>query len=104
LPADGPHERLRLLLISDIHVAGPDMRPSRFARIVEQANALRPDAVLIAGDLVGDKKCQIRLPVMGALSYMSPYGDRYSYGVVVEGGKTLVVESGARDQPAPAPL
>ncbi|WP_426180993.1 metallophosphoesterase [Rhizorhabdus sp. FW153] len=212
LPADSIDERLRLLLISDIHVAGPDMPPSRLARIVEQANALRPDAVLIAGDLVSDKSVstrryslaeavaplrklrsrfgtfavlgnhdhwrdaaiarvalarigvtvldnsavragplaigglddafthhddldatldamtklggapillshspdpfptlpdgvelmlaghthcgQIRLPVMGALSTMSAYGDRYACGVVVEGGKTLVVGAG----------
>lgn len=42
-------------LISDIHVAGPDMPPERLQRIVEQINALRPDIVLIAGDLVSDK-------------------------------------------------
>ena len=44
-----------LLLLSDIHVAGPDMPPSRLARIVSQANALEPDIVLVAGDLVSDK-------------------------------------------------
>ena len=42
-------------LISDIHVAGPDMTPSRLARIVAQINALQPDIVLIAGDLVSEK-------------------------------------------------
>ena len=42
-------------LISDIHVAGPDMSPARLARIVAQINALRPDIVLIAGDLVSQK-------------------------------------------------
>ena len=43
-------------LISDIHVAGPDMPPERLERIVAQINALRPDAVMIAGDLVSEKK------------------------------------------------
>lgn len=43
---------VRLLLISDIHVGGPDMPPSRLARIVARINALRPDLVLIAGDFV----------------------------------------------------
>ncbi|MFD1610305.1 metallophosphoesterase [Sphingomonas tabacisoli] len=43
---------VRIVLISDIHVAGPDMPPSRVARIVDQINALKPDLVLIAGDLV----------------------------------------------------
>ena len=43
------------VLISDVHVAGPDMPPERLALIVEQINALKPDLVLIAGDLVSDK-------------------------------------------------
>lgn len=42
-------------LISDIHVAGPDMSPERLARIVAEINVLRPDIVLIAGDLVSEK-------------------------------------------------
>lgn len=44
-----------LVLISDVHVAGPDMPPERLARIVTQINALAPDIVLLAGDFVGDK-------------------------------------------------
>ncbi len=51
---------LRVLLMSDIHVQGPDMRPERLLRIVEQANALRPDLVLIAGDFIGDKQTGTR--------------------------------------------
>jgi uncharacterized protein len=47
---------IRVVLISDIHVAGPDMPPSRLERIVAQVNALRADLVLIAGDLVSDKR------------------------------------------------
>lgn len=47
---------LRVALLSDLHVAGPDMPPARLARIVEQVNALKPDLVLIAGDLVSDKR------------------------------------------------
>ena len=42
-------------LISDIHIAGPDMPPERLRRIVAQINALKPDAVMIAGDLVSEK-------------------------------------------------
>lgn len=59
VPAGTPP--LRLLLLSDIHVAGPDMSPERLARIVEQANALRPDVVLIAGDFVSEKRTATRL-------------------------------------------
>lgn len=51
---------LRALLISDIHVAGPDMPPRRLTRIVDRINALRPDMVLIAGDLVSDKSTATR--------------------------------------------
>ena len=57
-PAGAPP--VRALLMSDLHVAGPDMPPERLARIVEQANALRPDIVLIAGDFVSDKKASTR--------------------------------------------
>ena len=52
-PGDSPP--IKVLLISDIHVAGPDMPPERLSRIVRQINGLAPDVVLIAGDLVSDK-------------------------------------------------
>lgn len=51
---------LRALLMSDLHVAGPDMPPERLARIVEQANALRPDIVFIAGDFISDRRMSTR--------------------------------------------
>ncbi len=47
---------ITIALLSDIHVAGPDMPPSRLARIVSQVNDLKPDLVLIAGDLVSEKR------------------------------------------------
>lgn len=47
---------VRVLMISDIHVAGPDMPPSRLSRIVEQINALAPDIVLMAGDFISEKR------------------------------------------------
>jgi predicted MPP superfamily phosphohydrolase len=52
---------IRAVLISDIHVAGPDMPPERLRRIVAQINELRPDLVLIAGDLVSDRPISTRL-------------------------------------------
>jgi predicted MPP superfamily phosphohydrolase len=56
-----PGERpLRLLLLSDVHVGGPDMPPARLRRIVAQINALAPDVVLIAGDFVTDKRLATR--------------------------------------------
>ncbi|HEX8223652.1 MAG TPA: metallophosphoesterase [Allosphingosinicella sp.] len=51
---------LRLVLISDVHVGGPDMPPARLARIVDRINRLAPDIVLIAGDLVTDKRLATR--------------------------------------------
>ena len=57
-PAGAPP--LTIALLSDIHVAGPDMPPSRLARIVGQVNALHPDLVLLAGDFVSDKQLATR--------------------------------------------
>lgn len=51
---------VRLILLSDIHVAGPDMPPSRLKRIVAQINALRPDVIVIAGDFISDKRIATR--------------------------------------------
>ncbi|MET0307568.1 MAG: metallophosphoesterase [Sphingomonas sp.] len=51
---------LRVALLSDIHVQGPDMPPERVARIVAQVNAARPDLVLLAGDFVGDRSLGTR--------------------------------------------
>lgn len=51
---------LRLVLISDIHVGGPDMPPERLRRIVDRINRLAPDIVLVAGDLVTDKRLATR--------------------------------------------
>lgn len=52
---------VRVVLMSDIHVGGPDMPPLRLAGIVERINALQPDVVLIAGDLVTEKRLATRL-------------------------------------------
>ncbi|MEO9463314.1 MAG: metallophosphoesterase [Marinomonas sp.] len=54
LPAGSPP--VTIALLADIHVAGPDMPPSRLKRIVRQVNALEPDLVMIAGDLVSEKR------------------------------------------------
>jgi predicted MPP superfamily phosphohydrolase len=52
--------RIRAVLISDIHVIGPDMPPERLRQIVAQISALEPDLVLIAGDLISDKRTSTR--------------------------------------------
>ena len=58
IPAGTP--ALKAAVLADIHVAGPDMPPKRLARIVAQVNALKPDIVLIAGDLVSEKRVATR--------------------------------------------
>lgn len=51
-PAGAPP--VRVVLLSDIHVHGPDMPPQRLIRIVDQINALHPDIDIIAGDFDGN--------------------------------------------------
>ncbi len=58
-PADAPP--MTVMLISDVHVAGPDMPPERMARIVAQVNAAKPDLVMFAGDFVSDKRLSTAL-------------------------------------------
>lgn len=72
---------LRVALLSDIHVAGPDMPPERLARIVEQVNALQPDLVLIAGDFISEKAVatqgysfgQVAAPLAGLRSRLGTF-------------------------------
>lgn len=47
---------VQVAFLSDVHVAGPDMPPSRLRQIVDQVNALKPDLVLFGGDFVSDKR------------------------------------------------
>ncbi len=65
-----PHTpQRRIVLLADIHVAGPDMPPERLEKIVTQVNALEPDIVLFAGDFVSDKRTATRhYPVREALA------------------------------------
>ncbi len=51
---------VRLILISDLHIVEPETPPSRLAALVTRINALRPDCVLIAGDLISDKMLSTR--------------------------------------------
>jgi len=76
---------LKLLLLSDIHVAGPDMPPERLAKIVARLNRLRPDLVLIAGDLVSEKRSATH--IYTAAEVVAPLGKlRAPLGVVVAPG------------------
>ena len=72
-PAGAPP--IKVMLVSDVHVAGPDMPPNRLARIVTQVNAANPDLVLFAGDFVSDKRLSTKLyegdEVMAPLAKLS---------------------------------
>ena len=46
---------VRIALLSDIHMGGPDMTPARLSSIIAEVNALRPDIVLIAGDMMAHR-------------------------------------------------
>ncbi|TPE61192.1 phosphohydrolase [Sandaracinobacter neustonicus] len=48
-----PGTRLKVLLISDTHRGRPDMSAARLDAIMDQANALKPDLILLAGDYIG---------------------------------------------------
>jgi uncharacterized protein len=56
LAVPGLSRPIRVLALSDVHVAGPEMPPERLARIVADLNRLNPDLILIAGDLVSEKR------------------------------------------------
>ncbi len=74
-------EPFTLVFITDIHVAGPDMPPSRLEEIVEQVNALDADLIAIGGDLVSEKRVATR--IYEAEEIVGPLGKLYApYGVV----------------------
>lgn len=83
LPAGTPP--LTIALLSDIHVAGPDMPPSRLRRIVEQVNALEPDLIAITGDLVSKKRTATK--IYTANEIIEPLGGlKARLGVIVVPG------------------
>ncbi|WP_296678721.1 metallophosphoesterase [Novosphingobium sp.] len=85
LPGLAPHGApLRLLVMSDMHVAGPDMPPKRLRRIVAQVNALRPDYVLITGDLISDRNLASRhYPLAEAIAPLAGLQPRIGVAAVL---------------------
>ncbi len=51
-----PGLKLRVVTISDPHIVEPYMSLSRWGRIIETANALNPDLILMLGDYVSNIK------------------------------------------------
>lgn len=95
-PADAAP--MRVVLISDLHVAGPDTPPSRIARIVAQINALQPDLVLIAGDIEQERTISTR--IYDADDASAPLaGLRARYGTVAVLGNHDYSDAGTTDLP-----
>jgi predicted MPP superfamily phosphohydrolase len=76
LPLAGlpPGQEIRVLHLTDTHFGYPDMRTGRLLRIVAQANALKPDLIVLTGDYMGGKildkprsRLEEALPPLGAL-------------------------------------
>ncbi|WP_438728361.1 metallophosphoesterase [Parasphingorhabdus sp. DH2-15] len=57
-PKDTPP--LRVLLLADTQMAGPDMWPERLTNIVNQVNQEQADIILLAGDFVSEKRLATR--------------------------------------------
>lgn len=47
---------LRIALLTDTHLAGPDQTPERLARIVAAIDAQHPDLILLGGDYMSEPK------------------------------------------------
>ena len=60
--ADWPagQKPVTVLLVSDTHVAGPDMPPDKLVSLVEDLNGLKPDLVVLAGDYISHKALATR--------------------------------------------
>jgi len=97
---------ITVALISDIHVAGPDMPPSWVAEIVGRINALAPDVVLIAGDFLSQKVAATRhysmdeaiAPFAGLRPRLGTYAvlGNHDYWDDAEGARAALRKAGVR--------
>ena len=72
---------VRVLLVSDTHVAGPDMPPERLAAVMRRLNRLKPDLILLAGDFHSGKSLATRH--YSAAELTAPFAEaKATYGVV----------------------
>ena len=62
-----------LAQITDLHV-GPTIREKHVRRVVEMTNALRPDAVVITGDLVDGSVAELRRATAHLARLRAPHG------------------------------
>lgn len=72
---------MRVLLVSDTHVAGPDMPPERLRAVMQKLNRLNPDLILLAGDFHSGKTLSTRH--YSATEITAPFAAaKAKYGVV----------------------
>lgn len=72
---------MRILLVSDTHVAVPDMPPERLAAIMRRFNKLKPDLILLAGDFHSGKTLSTRH--YSAAELTAPFAEaKAKYGVI----------------------
>ena len=82
-PQDEPP--MRILALSDVHIAGPDMPPERVRRLARSLNQVSPDVVLIAGDLISEKRTATRW--YSEEEVAAPFAEFQSrYGTIVAPG------------------
>ncbi len=100
-------EGMRIVELADLHV-GLFTRPSRLQRFFETANTLRPDLVILAGDLVDDDPYFVpkllhgvsfldpHTPILAVLGNHEMYGDPYRFIGDMRGSRVrLLVNEGA---------
>jgi predicted MPP superfamily phosphohydrolase len=58
--------KLRLAVLSDLHIGGPYMSLDRVAELITATNALKPDLVLLLGDFVASRPRRASDPPMQA--------------------------------------
>jgi len=60
-PSGWPADRkLSIAVIADLHAGGPDMQLPHVRRVVDTANRLRPDLVVLLGDFIASYKFAIK--------------------------------------------
>lgn len=103
---------MKILLMSDIHLGNMSMGPTRLTHIVDQANALHPDLVVIAGDFLAgfdnepSVAAQLVMPLsglrpsLGVLAVLGNHDRKHNASIVVDAleraGVTVLINRGVR--------
>ncbi|HKY81321.1 MAG TPA: metallophosphoesterase [Sphingobium sp.] len=108
-PADVPRRPVKIALLTDTHLSGPDNSPERMARIAALVNGLKPDLILLGGDYIGDRKggatygpaasiasfAALRAP-LGVFAVLGNHDDRRHAGIGRKDWRGLFAKVGVR--------